>query len=81
MVLLETKEGGTFKTFENDPQVFSFSASARAHNFSEADVLEKMAAQSNDLMVVLGGMHQAGDEILTSGLFQEAYHEVFQSAR
>ena len=69
MVLLETKEGGTFKTFENDPQVFSFSASARAHNFSEADVLEKMAAQSNDLMVVLGGMHQAGDEILTSGLF------------
>ena len=26
-------------------------------------------------------MHYAGDARLTSGLFQEAYHEVFQSSR
>ena len=50
--VLEKREDGAFKTFETDPQVFSFAASSCASNLSEADVLETIANTSENDMVV-----------------------------
>ena len=77
--VLESREDGAFHTFETNPEVFKFSASACAHDLSEGEVFKHIASNDPDIVIQLGDMHYAGTEYMTSGLFQEAYHEVFKS--
>ena len=75
--ILEIK-GGSFRTFATDPDVFTFSAASCADTLYESDAFSHFVSNNPDLVIQLGDMHYSGASGLTSGMFQEAYHEVFK---
>ena len=77
--ILETRTGCTFRTFENDPERFSFTATSGARPFSESEAFLSLTAAGPDLVIQLGDMHSSGDEYYPRGAFQQAYGEVFKS--
>lgn len=76
---LETKSGH-FRTFETDPAIFKFSAAYRSDSLSESAAFEYVVSNKPDVMVWLGNMHTSNDNHMTSGMLQEASHEVFTSS-
>ena len=79
--VMEIKRGTTFHTFENDPQILKFSAMSSAQTLSETSAFEYLVSNKPDLILQLGEMHELSNQYLSSGMFQQSYHEVFMSSQ
>jgi len=68
--LLEEKDGGSVKTYENNPESFKFSATSGSRTFSESEAFSLLVANDPSLLISLGNIHASASLGLTSGHHQ-----------